>query len=349
MAMPNQLALMISFDGALDIVLNILKLLGLLTGAVAFVLGTVRETKDSRERLTREGWWILSAGVVGFVVAAVAQLVDWRAGTIKSHEAELKNQEILLRIDRSLRRLDTITMDVTVDAPLNATLLKTLNTDLTKQLVAFNKLPNHASIESWHGLRELDEHRPVDEHDVIGPRNETLWVKESEWEVDTGPAIALFEASRPSIAIYKNPINATTLSYKTFPQSPAPDLLLTPAGGETYAMIEADYDLKKQTIVKGPTVSITTTNMAVPVSTWRASMNVDSLDDLKGAQIIVFSAYQVRLYDTDAWFESANPRLSLYVNHHRIPIPPLKRIGGDEGVIGFEANLPRDFDAPSSK
>ena len=112
--------------------LSVLKIIGLVLGAVSGVIAALKDTKTpDKKHLTQAGKTLLLLGVLGFLMALGAQLKEWQEKESAAQASREQTEKLLIQIKRAVTRLDTITIDVhyawPIDEPQFAIYSKRIN------------------------------------------------------------------------------------------------------------------------------------------------------------------------------------------------------------------------------
>ena len=312
-------------DAALTVISNCLKMLGVMTAGIMTVLGTLSETKtEDKKQLTVHGRVILVAGLLGVLIALVGQSIEWIASDKKSQEDEAKNQKVLREIERSLTRLSDLSVDAAIRIPLNDGSNPGIRQLVLEDLKMYDRNnPNAASnrIVVENGFERVNQDTLVSTNLV----QEYYSVDSADLEASRQFKL-LIAYSHVSIAIFKNPIDPRRFKLDGDNRT-EPDMLIVPGAGELNVGVSREYFHASAAHPQTLEFYAYRSNMPVSSTSWNASKKMDSLDDLNGAQVFVYSddSYPGARFSSNR-FTMSPPVIGLTINHHRINLEGLKLV-----------------------
>jgi hypothetical protein len=264
-----------------SLALNILKLMGAGLTGTAGVIATLSETKTpDKKHLSRAGRALLSLGIVGFAITLSSQIVEWVKGSYDADEAQHQNAITLSEIRRAVTRLDHISYSVTMGLPVSEPEFKKYRDHLDTRIQDFIEADVPFG-QSSAGIRGISKHKDDWDHALIGIHPEALPKKSPD-----GIATELINDVVPRVALYKRPIDARGFSPNSWP---TPDLSLVPTPSPpTLTGILDDFGGES---LRGLTVK--RDGMDVPADRWSPSGDIVSIEDLVGAEAIIYIPWRV--------------------------------------------------------
>jgi hypothetical protein len=368
-----------------------LKLLSIAVGAVSGFVGTATETKDDQGHLTQWGKVTLWIVIISFGVASLAQIAELRVhdedakqaadratkelknaqvilqgldgeskrttsilGEVKSQQTDIKRiveglkkqdaatQKTLQTLGRVITRFDSVTVRASFRVPWAKPIFGTYREKLLLTLQKFLENPHKTTVlDGVHLELATLQGGAAQINRVSMPTGEPAYPDTTRYK-DLG---AYLDSLVLGIGIFRHPVQPKSFSPISGPGAGGADLnVQLPSGEKVYL----EYD------VNGDKMWLTRSQMTATSERWVSSGFIQSVDDLSGAQAIVYFAplmpsdplqYQmVRGLRNETMIE----RIVFHINGREIAVQAqdLKPVPLHDGSTGFEIDFPMAGAAP---
>jgi hypothetical protein len=212
-----------------------------------------------------------------------SQIVEWVKTAYDAEEAQHQNVVTLSEIRRAVTRFEDIRYNVYMDLPLDDPVFKKYRGELDKRIE--NIVDTDVRLnQCYGGIRPLTKHTRDWENAVIGICPDGLPRKPQDGIVET-----LIEAI-PEIALYKRSIDATSFAaFSDESVDPTADLLLIPSPSPLAPTITGSLD-ELETL---QALFMERTGLNAPADRWSPSGDLVSVEDLVGAEALVYMPWRV--------------------------------------------------------
>jgi hypothetical protein len=288
-----------------SLVLNILKFIGAALTGTAGIIGILTETKvadpatPDKKRLTKSGRILLGLGIVGFAIALTSQIVEWIKTGYDAQAAQLQNAATLSEIRKAVTRFETIDLDFTVALPINEPILKAYKDSLDKRLDEIETM-NIGVGQVYKGIRVGTKHRDDWGNALISIAADS----EAMPTARDGPIGDLIKKI-PQIEFYKPPVDPS----KNFVRRG--DLRLVATAGDLRLEGVLGHDEKVESL------AIKWRGMNAPANKWSPTGALISLEELPGAQVVMYFPTIGSKGLTELWNQCTGSA-AFYFNYQRV-------------------------------
>ncbi len=287
-----------------SLALNILKLIGAGLTGTAGVIATLSETKTpDKKHLSRAGRVLLSLGIVGFGITLSSQIVEWVKGSYDADEVQHQNAITLSEIRRAVTRLEHVSYNVTIELPVDETDFEKYRSHLEERIQRFIE-EDVAFGDSYAGIRVIFKHKYDWEHALISVSSEAFPKKPQD-----GAAAEFVNDVVPRVALYRRPIDP-----KLFGTSgPRSDLDLIPTPNlPTLTGVLDDFGGERL-----QSLTVRREGMDAPADRWHPSGDLVSIEDLVGAEAIIYMPWRGNDPAEKLWKQST-VSVVFFFNHQRV-------------------------------
>lgn len=311
-----------------EILINTLKIGGILTASVAAVVSILSDTREpDTKKLSFSGKMLLATAILGSSLALGSQLLEWIQADREAQAARQRTERILAGIQRAVTRIDSVTVDASAFLPLDDPRVKEYADDLRNRIERAKDVKDlrqnqiieglTATVDSDHHLRFLT----IESGSIALPRE--------------GFAGEYIISAIPYIDIFRIPIDPKMFrSIRQYSSDLLGDLILSllPTAPISNAISVTDSKINHVLFVRR--------NMMAQIE--YANGRIMSIKDLEGAQAIIYLRGEIYEKFGDLWRYAKPEFMRIQINGVDLSLhsQDLRMVETNSGETVYEYRFP---------